>query len=130
MAQNNHTFPWGIYIGDLIDENGSLPVCLPSETGGVCVIFDDNSEAVANNLIENIALKLFDILPIGDISVDVFDFSHRKRFMHLASLQSQGLYHIALTKNEASSKFNELEKIAYHRHQNLCLLYTSDAADE
>jgi hypothetical protein len=119
MSKNNHTFPWGIYIGDLIDENGSLPVCLPSETGGVCVIFDDNSETVANNLIENIALKLFDILPIGDISVDVFDFSHRKRFMYLASLQNQGLYHIALTKSEASSRFNELEKIALHRHQNL-----------
>lgn len=119
MSKNNHAFPWGIYIGDLIDENGSLPVCLPSETGGVCIIFDDNSEAVANNLIENIALKLFDILPIGDISVDVFDFSHRKRFMHLASLQNQGLYHIALTKNEASSRFNELEKTARHRHQNL-----------
>jgi hypothetical protein len=119
MSNNHHTFPWGIYIGDLTDEDNSLPVCLPSQTGGFCVLFDDDSDTVANNFIENIALKLFEVLPVGALNADIFDFSHKKRFMHLASLRGAGLYHIALGANEATSLFNELEKIALHRHHHL-----------
>ena len=72
MNPINHKFPWGIYIGDLIiDNDDTIPLCLDSKKGGFCVLFDDNSEQVANNFIENIALKLFEVLPIGDI-LDAF----------------------------------------------------------
>jgi hypothetical protein len=84
MPTKNHAFPWGIYIGDLIDNNDTIPLCLDSKQGGFCVLFDENSEKVANNFIENIALKLFEVLPIGDIVANIFDFSHKKRFMHLS----------------------------------------------
>ncbi len=39
--------------------------------------------------------------------------------MHLAALQESKLYQIALNAQTASSKFNELEKIALHRHHQL-----------
>ena len=49
----NHAFPWGIYIGDLIDNNDTIPLCLDSKQGGFCVLFDESSEQIANNFIEN-----------------------------------------------------------------------------
>ena len=45
---NAHTFPWGVYIRDLIHKDDSLPVCLPSETGGFCILFDEQSETPNN----------------------------------------------------------------------------------
>ncbi|NEW59719.1 hypothetical protein GSY74_00340, partial [Sulfurovum sp. bin170] len=116
---NNHAFPWGIYIGDLIDNDDTIPLCLDSKQGGFCVIFDEGSEKVANNFIENIALKLFEVLPIGDIIVDIFDFSHKKRFMHLSSLQNEKLYDIAFNQNSATNKFNAIEEIALNRHHDI-----------
>jgi len=127
MTTNNNSksFPWGIYIGDLIDDDNTIPVCLPSDKGGFCIIYDEKSESIANNFIENIALKLFEVIPSNNICTDVFDFGHRKRFMHLASLQADNLYQIALTSNDASTKFNELEKIALHRHHELLSIKAS-----
>lgn len=55
----NHPFPWGIYIGDLINNNDTIPLYLDSKEGGFCMLFDESSEKIANNLIENVALKLF-----------------------------------------------------------------------
>ena len=105
MPNHNHAFPWGIYIGDLTDNSDTIPLCLDSKQGGFCVLFDDSSEQIANNFIENIALKLFEVLPIGDIVVDIFDFSHKKRFMHLSSLQKEKLYDIAFNQNSATNKY-------------------------
>lgn len=119
MPNKNHTLPWGIYIGDLIDNNDTIPLCLDSKQGGFCVLFDEDSEPIANNFIENIALKLFEVIPIGDIIVDIFDFSHKKRFMYLASLQNEKLYDIAFNQNLATNKFNMLEEIALERHHNI-----------
>lgn len=119
MPTNSPAFPWGIHIGDLIDENSTIPIYLPSNVGGFCVLFDDNSLAVANNFIENIALNLFASLPAGAIAADVFDFSHRQRFMHLAALHNAGLYQIALGVNPATQQFNALESLALHRHHHL-----------
>lgn len=126
MENKQHGFPWGVYIGDLINDDESHPICLNSQQGGFCVIFDEVSQEIANNFIENIALKLFEVLPAEDICVNVFDFSHRKRFIHLSALQTEQLYDIAFNSNDATSKFNELEKIAIHRHHNiLCFRNTS-----
>jgi len=129
MSKNNHTFPWGIYIGDLTDNNDTIPLCLDSKQGGFCVLFDEASEAVANNFIENIALKLFEVLPIGDIVVDIFDFSHKKRFMHLSSLQKEKLYDIAFNQNSATTKFNTLEEIALNRHHTILTHSTPTISD-
>jgi len=119
MNPRSHKFPWGIYIGDLIDNNDSIPLCLDSKQGGFCVLFDESSEQIANNFIENIALKLFEVLSIGDILVDIFDFSHKKRFMHLSSLQHEKLYDIAFNQNSAINKFNTIEEIALNRHHSI-----------
>jgi len=119
MSKNNYAFPWGIYIGELIDNSDSIPLCLDSKEGGFCVLFDESSEQITNNFIENIALKLFEVLPIGDIVVDIFDFSHKKRFMHLSSLQNEKLYDIAFNQNSATNKFNVIEETALNRHHNI-----------
>jgi hypothetical protein len=120
MQNQNYAFPWGIYIGDLIDNSSdTIPLCLDSKEGGFCVIFDKNSEPIANNFIENIALKLFEVLPIGDMVVDIFDFSHKKRFMYLSSLQNDKLYDIAFNQRTATDKFDTIEEIALYRHHSI-----------
>jgi energy-coupling factor transporter ATP-binding protein EcfA2 len=129
MPTKNYAFPWGIYIGDLIDNNDTIPLCLDSKQGGFCVLFDENSEKVANNFIENIALKLFEVLPIGDIVANIFDFSHKKRFMHLSSLQNKKLYDIALNQNSAINKFNKIEEIALNRHHSILTHNTPTISD-
>lgn len=118
MPTKNHVFPWGVYIGDLIEDSDTIPLYLDSKQGGFCVLFDESSEKIANNFIENIALKLFEVLPIGDIVVDVFDFG-KKRFMYLSSLKNAKLYDIAYSHNSSSSKFNTIEEVALYRHHNL-----------
>jgi len=129
MSISNHSFPWGIYIGDLIDNNDSTPLCLDSKNGGFCVLFDNSSEQLANNFIENIALKLFEVLPICDIVVDIFDFSHKKRFMHLSSLKHGKLYNIALNQNSATNKFNILEDIDINRNHNILTSTITNISD-
>jgi len=129
MPIKNQSFPWGIYIGDLTDNIDNIPLCLDSKQGGFCVLFDDSSEQIANNFIENIALKLFEVLPIGDIVVDIFDFSHKKRFMHLSSLQKEKLYDIAFNQNSATNKFNTIEEIALNRHHTILDFATPTISD-
>ena len=119
ISKNKHAFPWGIYIGNLIDNINKLPIYLPSHVGGFSVIFDDDSEVDANNFIENVALNLFDVLPSRDIKVDVFDFGYKKRFIDLSLLKNENLYDISLSIDEANSKFKKLEQISLHRHHNL-----------
>ena len=118
MPTKNHTFPWGIYIANLIDQNETIPLYLDSKQGGFCLLFDEYSERVANNFIENIALKLFERLPVGSLEVNVFDFG-KKRFMHLSALHNAKLYDIAYSPNSASNRFNAIEDIALNRHHNL-----------
>ena len=120
MQKDNHIFPWGIYIGNLIDENRDfVPLCLDSKSGGLCVLFDKNSEQIANNFIENIALKLLEVLTIGDLVIDVFDFSHKKRFMHLSLLQKTMIYDIAYNQKKAIDKFDKIEEISLNRHHTI-----------
>lgn len=118
MPNQNHAFPWGVYIGDLIDNNDTIPLCLDSKQGGFCLLFDEESETIANNLVENIALKLFEVIPIGNIVVNIFDFG-KPRFTHLSALQSAKLYDIAYSSNSASSQFNAIEELANSRLHHL-----------
>lgn len=114
----NQAFPWGIYIGDLIDNNDTIPLCLDSKKGGFCVLYDETSETTANNFIENIALKLFEVLPIGHIEVDVFDFG-KPRFMKLSALKTANLYNISFSKNRASDRFDALDELRNERLHTL-----------
>jgi len=118
-SKNEHTFPWGIYIGNLMDNGNRLPLYLPSSKGGFNVFFDDASETETNNFIENVALKLFETLPVSDIEVDVFDFSYKKRFNDLSLLKDKNLYSIALTPEDTEKRFSELKKISLYRHHEL-----------
>ena len=129
MPKENHAFPWGIYIGDLIYNNDTIPFCLNSKEGGFCVLFDSSSEQIANNFMENIALKLLEVLAIGDMVIDIFDFSHKKRFMHLSSLQHKKIYDIAFNQNSATNKFNKLEEIALNRHHTILDFNTPTISD-
>ena len=116
MPKNNHTFPWGIYLGDLIDNNDTIPLCLDSKQGGFCILFDKNSENIATNFIENITLKLIEVMPLGSIEINVFDFG-KSRFMRLSALKKANLYNVYYSKNMASKKFDildELESERYH----------------
>jgi len=114
----NQAFPWGIYIGDLIDNSDTIPLCLDSKQGGFCVLFDESSEEIANNFIENVALKLFEVLPIGRIEVDVFDFG-KPRFMKLSALKSANLYTVSFSKNRASDRFDALDELQNERLHTL-----------
>ena len=114
----NQAFPWGIYIGDLIDNSDTIPLCLDSKQGGFCVLFDESSEEIANNFIENVALKLFEVLPIGHIEVDVFDFG-RPRFMKLSALKSANLYTASYNKNRATDRFDALDELQNERLHTL-----------
>ncbi|CAM5195692.1 FtsK/SpoIIIE domain-containing protein [Alishewanella longhuensis] len=125
--KHQKSFPWGIHIGNLLDEqDSSIPLLMDSRQGGFCVIFDNDSEETATNLIENVALKLLDVVTFGDLLMDVIDFSIKKRFPHLATLKSSGLYDIALNQPEAKLKFEDWEKIAIHRHHNILNALTPD----
>ncbi len=126
---NQQAFPWGVYIGDLLDEqDNTMPLLLDSKQGGFCVIFDEDSEETAANLIENVALKLLDVVPFGNLVVDVFDFSVRQRFKLLAELKRESLYSIAINQQEATHRFDDLEKIALHRHHNILNARTPDVS--
>ncbi len=114
MPTKNHTFPWGIYIGDLIDNNDIIPLCLDSRQGGFCVLFDDTSQAVANNFIENVALKLFEVMPIGMIKANIFDFGDI-RFLALATFERLGLYDIAYEPKSSKHKFEALHELSRDR---------------
>jgi hypothetical protein len=119
MSKNNQIFPWGIYIGNLIDQDDTIPLFFDSKQGGFCVFFDKESEDIANIFIENMALKLFELMPVGGIEVDVFDFGHKKRFSYLSALANMGVYTISFNPNRISIRFDNLEEIALDRHHNL-----------
>jgi len=128
MLTKNHIFPWGIYIGDLIDNNDTIPLCLDSKQGGFCLLFDEESEDTANNFIENVALKLFEVMPLGSIEVDVFDFGGQ-RFMKLSALKKLNLYNTSIRKNRASDRFDVLDDIEIDRLENILSFDTPTLSD-
>jgi len=117
---NTYSFPFGIYCGELIDiDNNYIPLLLPEDSGGMCIIFDDDKEQEANCFIENMALKLLEVVSTGNLEVNIFDYSIRKRFSYLSNFKSDGLYKI-LNKSQLSNQyFSELEEIARKRHDEL-----------
>ena len=114
MPKNNHAFPWAIYIGDIVNNINTIPLCFDSQQGGFCVLFDKESETLSNNFIENISLKLFEVMPIGDIKVNVFDFGDI-RFSYLSALEYLKLYDIAYEPKSSRQKFEALHQLSRDR---------------
>jgi hypothetical protein len=48
MPNKTHKFPWGIYIGNLIENNDTIPLCLDRKQGGFCLFFDESSKQIGN----------------------------------------------------------------------------------
>ncbi len=119
MAEKKYAFPWGIYIGDLLDDHIALPLLLSANKGGFSVIFDEQSESDANNFIENVALKLCEVTSDTGLNMHVFDFSYKKRFAYLSEFKEHDVYHISLTLEDAILDFNKLEKTLLHRYHDL-----------
>jgi nucleoside-triphosphatase THEP1 len=120
MIDKTNVFPFGIYCGELIDkENNCISMLLPEESGGFCVLFDSDKESEANSFIENVALKLLEVISIGNLEINIFDYSIRKRFSYLSDFRSEGLYKIVNKSQLANQKFTELEEIAFKRHDEL-----------
>lgn len=120
----NHAFPWGNYIGDISYKNEIIPLCLDNTDGGFCLLFDQESEKEANNFIENIALNIMEIVPIGNVIVDILDASHKKRFMHLSYLKADELYTISYNQKMIVDTFSKLENLSLDRHHNILSLNT------
>lgn len=125
----DHAFPWGNYIGDISYKNETIPLCLDNTDGGFCLLFDQESEKEANNFIENIALNIIEIVPIGNVVVDILDASHKKRFMHLSYLQSDELYTISYNQKMIVDKFHKLEALSLDRHHNILSLNTKTISE-
>ncbi len=121
---DTYTFPWGVYIGDLMSadkttEPNSLPVLLPTDVGGFCIDYDTASENIANQSIENIVLLLADVLPAKLLHFHIFDFDIAPRFRYLSQLKSYGLYHLYTDEQSAKDAFENLEKMARYRLHDL-----------
>ncbi len=117
---STYSFPFGIYCGDLIDNNDiHKPLLLPEETGGFCVLFDSDKEEESNSFIENVTLQLLDVIAKQKLEINIFDYSIRKRFSYLSSFKSDGLYKILNKSKFSNDQFAELEDIAFKRHDEL-----------
>ncbi len=46
MSENKHVFPWGVYIGDLIDRNEFLPLYLDSTNDLIRHIEEEHLEYI------------------------------------------------------------------------------------
>ncbi len=119
MRESRCIFPWGVYIGDLLDDQKALPLLLPSSRGGFSVTFDEISEDDASDFIQRVVLKLMGVSSANLIKVNIFDFSYKKRFANLWKFKEYGLYSISLDTDEALRDFAQLEKKLLHRYHEL-----------
>lgn len=128
FKMSSFIFPWGVYIGDLVNDTDTIPLLIDSQKGGFCLLFDEQSEAIAEDLVENIALSLVDVLPISLLKTELFTFG-KKRFMHLASLQKCGIYDVAFTLNRAKTLYDTIEELILTRHHTLLSFETPTISD-
>jgi len=128
MDLKDYAFPWGVYLGDFVDDTDTIPFLIDSQKGGFCLLFDESSEAIAEDLIENIALALIDVLPLSLLEADLFSFG-KKRFMHLASLQKCDMYDVAFTLNRAKTLYDNIEELILTRHHTLLSFDTTTISD-
>jgi len=65
-----------------------------------------------------VALKLLEVMPLGSIGVDIFDFG-KPRFMNLSGLKKANLYSVFYNKARASIRFDALDELQSDRLHNL-----------
>lgn len=128
MDLKDYRFPWGVYLGDLVNDTDTIPLLIDSQKGGFCLLFDENSKDIAEDLIENIALSLIDVLPLSLLKADLFSFG-KKRFMHLASLQKCSIYDVAFTLNRAKTLYDTIEELILTRQHTLLSFETPTISD-
>jgi hypothetical protein len=114
----NYAFPWGFHLGDLHKDNETLPLYTNSSDGGFCLLYDKDSEAKADKLLESLCLELLSTMPHESLMVDLFDVG-KKKFYNLSPLQYLQLYRTAYDTNMMSTLFEELEETIFSRHQEL-----------
>ena len=114
----NYAFPWGFHLGDLHNGNEAIPLYTGSSDGGFCLLYDDMSEAKADNLLESLSLQLLSSMPHESLKVDLFDFG-KKKFYHLSPLQYMHLFRTAYNPELMSELFKELEETIISRYQDL-----------
>ncbi len=120
MADKNesYAFPWGFHLGDLHKDQDAIPLYTDSKDGGFCLLYDNVSEARADNLLESLCLELLSTMPHESLKVDLFDFG-KKKFYHLSPLQYIQLYQTAYNSEMMLSLFEDLEKTIISRHKEL-----------
>ncbi len=120
MIENDESFafPWGFHIGDLHKGNESIPLYTASSDGGFCLLYDKESEAKADNLLESLCLELLSTMPHESLKIDLFDFG-KKKFYHLSPLQYIHLFQTAYSREMMSNRFEELETTIVSRYQEL-----------
>ncbi len=110
-------FPIGIYISNAISNNNeSIPILLPEESGGFCLLYDEQDELYANQYIENIILNLLNVIDLDNIELDIFDYSFKKRFYYLSKFKIFGIYNIFHKTEIAKKQFTQLGEVIFHRH--------------
>lgn len=115
----NYAFPFGFNLGTLKGEGRKIPLLTPTEDGGFCLLYDDVSEKIADDLLESLALQLVDSMPFESLLIDMFD-TGRKKFYGLSPLQHYvQLYRISHDEEMMEYHFQELEAKIISRHEEL-----------
>lgn len=114
----NYTFPWGFHIGDLHNDQDTIPLYTVSSDGGFCILYDKVSESKADKLLESLCLELLSTMPHESLIVDLFDFG-KKKFYNLSPLQYLHLYKTAYNSEMMLGLFEELEETIISRHTEL-----------
>jgi len=111
-------FPFGVFIGEMEDSQNSFPFLIDYKKGGFCVLFDNESELMANTFVENIALNLLDVMKYNSLKIKLFDFG-KNRFLYLSTLKDKNLFDISYSREIANKQFDKLEEILQYRNHNL-----------
>ncbi|MCF6243935.1 MAG: hypothetical protein L3J43_02740 [Sulfurovum sp.] len=114
----NYAFPWGFNLGNLRNENESIPLYTGTNDGGFCLLYDKASEPKADDLLESLCLELLSTMPHGSLKVDMLDFG-KKKFYSLSPLQNVELFEVAFTSQTILSLFERLENTIISRHNEL-----------
>jgi len=114
-------FPWGIELCTLKHPKTGrgLKGILPTESGGVIILYDESSSDDLGSLIEYSALKMLDELDVKIIDLHVIDFSIKNRFPNLSSLKVHRLYNIYHTNQAGLDFLKKIESKIIYRHHNL-----------
>lgn len=101
------------------NNSDNTPACLPSNTGGFCLIYQPEQIHFANRQVENTVLCLPEDASIGLLQVYVFDYANRPNFPFLAQLKANHQCQFILNEQTTIQEFNEPKSIIQHRYHSL-----------